>query len=81
MIDGEGDDVEEKMTKFNKIHERIKFKAFGKVTIGKKDKVHPNIESDDKGSDDDKAKSIFEDEVKRAEEEIDIVNNGNLSKV
>ena len=51
------------------------------MTIGKKDKVHPNIESDDKGSDDDKAKSIFEDEVKRAEEEIDIVNNGNLSKV
>ena len=47
VIEEEDDDIEDKMTKFDRIHERIKYKAFGKVTIGKKDKVHDNSEDDD----------------------------------
>ena len=35
MLDKE-DTINNKMNKFNKIHDKIKYKAFGKVTIGKK---------------------------------------------
>ena len=32
----EGGNIEEKMRKFDKIHNKIKFKAFGRITIGRK---------------------------------------------
>ena len=53
------DTIEDKMTKFNRIHERIKHKAFGKVTIGKKDKVQDTSEDDHEETEEDRAKILF----------------------
>ena len=37
-----GDTMDDKMEAFEKIHEIIKFKSFGKVKIGRKDKAKKN---------------------------------------
>ena len=63
------EDVEEKMNKFNKIHDKIKFKAFGKVSIGKKSvKKHAD---DEDVQEDDKAKALYENQIKEANDAIE----------
>ena len=66
VLDNE-DTINNKMKKFNKIHERIKYKAFGKVTIGNKDRKVKERGDNVANLD---AKELFEEEAKRAEEEI-----------
>ena len=36
------DNIEEKMINFEKLHDKVKFKAFGKVTIGGVNKIKDN---------------------------------------
>ena len=72
------DTIEEKWRKFNKIQEKVKYKAFGKVTIGRPRK-EKNIEGD-KVTVKDKAKDIFEEEVKRANIEIEEIKKIKTSK-
>ena len=38
-----GENIEDKMKKFNNIHEKIKFKTFGKITVGRKQKESANL--------------------------------------
>ena len=49
------------MNKFEKVHEKIKFKVFGKVSSGgkKKDK-HPKAEN---GNEEERAKAIYEEQI------------------
>ena len=61
--------VEEKMNRFEKIHDKIKYKAFGKVSIGEKSIGMSEV---DLGTpDDEKAKSLYEEQEKRASEAIE----------
>ena len=61
--------IEEIFWKFNKIHEKIKFKAFGKITVGRKlNKVEIRAKNND--SKEEEAKAIFEEEVERTTKEI-----------
>jgi hypothetical protein len=78
-----GDDhtnIEEKMTKFEKIHETIKFKAFGKVTINgnKKEMNRKKIINSDN---DDEAHELFEEQEKKAEHEIEEIKKMKLPKL
>ena len=40
VIENKNTNVEDKMKMFDKIHDKIKYKAFGKVTITDKNKKH-----------------------------------------
>ena len=68
------------MKKFDKIHEKIKFKAFGKTTLRntkievKKSNFNEEVKKDD-------AKVLFQEEVKRTEKEINETKKIKSSKV
>ena len=72
--------IEEKMKKFNDIHEKIKFKAFGKTTIKSKPKEvkKSNVKKDVK---DDEAEAVYQEEVKRTENEIKEIKKLKTSRV
>ena len=79
--------IEETKAKFDKLHNKIKFKSFGKVTItqNRKEGGSKTIEEDNNEKDDDaKAKNIWKEQVTRAEEEmneIDKLRNGKVGKI
>ena len=78
----QGETIEEKMFKFNKVHEKIKFMAFGKITLGSKPKEEKTLNKNKKKDDqEDEAKSLFEEEVKRTSEEIEELKKMKKSKV
>ena len=70
----EGDTMDDKMEAFEKVHEKIKFKSFGKVKIGKsyKEKVGQVIKD---------PKEQFEEEEAKASTEIDQINKMKLSNI
>ena len=72
--------MHEKMKKFNDIHEKIKFKAFGKTTIKSKPKEvkKRNLKKDVK---DYEAKALYQEEVKRTDIEINEIKKMKTSKV
>ena len=75
-------DIEEMMEAFEKINNKIKFKCFGKVTIGGKRKENKNETQDTKENKD--AKTMLNDQVNRARDEIDEMKktaNGRVGKV
>ena len=79
--------IEAAKKKFDQIHNRVKYKAFGKVTLGqkKKEKNYKEIECFDKEEREEiKAKKQYEEQVVRAEKEmkeIDKIVNGKVGKV
>ena len=79
--------IEETKAKFDKLHNKIKFKSFGKVTIiqNRKEGGSKKIEEDNNDEDDDaKAQNIWKEQVTRAEEEIneiDKLRNGKVGKI
>ena len=75
-------DTEDKMKQFEKIHNKIKYKAFGKIRISGKIKVKEK--KDTKSKDENKemfAKLMVEEEEKIANLEIEEVKKKKLSKV
>ena len=73
----EKDTIEEKMFEFEKLHDKIKFKAFGKVTLGKNNETkNKNTQKEDVT-----AQKLFEEEEERANNEIEEIKNMKLSKV
>ena len=69
--------IEESKAKFDKLHNKIKFKAFGKVTIiqNRKEGGSKNIEEDNNEEDDNaKAHNIWKEQVTRAEEEMNEID-------
>ena len=74
--------IEEMMEAIEKVNTKIKFKAFGKVTIGVKKKENKSIKEDTIKKKD--AETILNEQVKRAKEEIDKMKNmpnGRVGKV
>jgi hypothetical protein len=71
--------IEQKMTRFEKIHDKIKYKAFGKVTIGGKLGNKRGVAEDVPEAD--KAKALFEEQVKRADKAIEEIKKLKLPKV
>ena len=69
IISNEALTIEEVMTKFNKVHDKIKFKSFGKVTITNKIKKPTNNEHDEEEITD-KAIALFEDQQNEVDKEI-----------
>ena len=51
------------------------------MTIGKKNKRHYGCETEDEEAKKDQAKVLYEEELKRAEEEVQNINKGHTSKV
>ena len=74
IADNDETSIETKFEHFNKIHEKIKFQAFGKLNIKKtKDEkvVYENKS----------AKEIFDEQTRIAEEEVNKINKAQHSKV
>ena len=61
--------IQEAMNKFEKIHQKIKFKVFGKVCINDEKNKRPNREIN--MDEEQQAKIIFEEQVKTVEAELD----------
>ena len=85
VVENENMTIEEVMNKFEKIHDKIKFKAFGKVTIGtqKRKVTRQNGDSDDE-SEEAKAKTMFEEQEKVVEKELQKISetkNGKAGKI
>ena len=71
--------IEENMTDFERINDKIKFQAFEKVTIGRAVPREKLYEDEEKAQD--VAKELFEKEVERAKEEIEEIEKLKVSKV
>ena len=91
-IEDEDKTVEEAKEVFDKVHNKIRFQAFGKVTLNKRENMcieeddQKNGEDDEKTgtTDEDKAEELFRAEVKRAEEEVEkikITANNKVGRV
>ena len=78
-VEDEGKTVEEVMDKFNKIHDKIKYKAFGKVTIKEKQVTHDR--SLDGKSDDEKAEVLFKDQEEVMKKEMNETDMQKVEKV
>ena len=80
MIEDEDSNIDEKYSKFKKIHDKIKFKAFGKVTIG----PGKDLKRKDRVEGEDPVKELLEAQQNRAEaeiNEIEKVKGGKVGKV
>ena len=75
-----GKNIEDKMKKFNKIHDKIKFKAFGKITVGRKQKETIKL-SKNKMAIEEEAKALYNEEVERTNKEIQEIKKLKTSKV
>ena len=83
VVKNEEISVEETKHQFDKIHDKIRFKAFGKVTISnknnkphKEDKLNVNDDSENG-----RAQQMKEEELRRAEEEISEIERLKIGKV
>ena len=61
--------IEEVAEKVEKIHEKVKFKSFDKVTLSEK-RQKKCCEKGDEGTEEEKAKELLDKQIKYAEEEI-----------
>ena len=69
--------IEEVKDKFDKVHDKVCFKAFGKVTIFKGSRQNTKVKDNAKENkpEEEVAKNLQEDEDKRAAEEIEEIKN------
>ena len=77
-------DIENVMNKFEKIHNKIKFKAFGKVTLGGKKNNNCEEESEETSNLEIDAKLVLDEQVRKAKEEIGEIcktTNGKVGKI
>jgi len=70
--------IDEVMNKFNKVHDNIKYKAFGKVTL--KEKVVKSDTSVD-GSEEDKAEAIHKEQEEVMNKEMEEIKSNGKGKV
>ena len=81
VVENEETSIEETKHKFDKIHNKIKFKTFGKVTISNKDRKPSTDDEDLKENEETNAKEIKEGEKERAEKEISEIERLKRCKV
>ena len=79
-VDG-GNSMDNKMAAFEKIHNKIKFKSFGKVKIGGKHKEKEKEKVTDNIGGINEAKNLYDEEEARANKEIEEIKNLKVSKV
>ena len=75
-----GESIEEKIGKFEKVHEKIKFMSFGKITLGRK-LTEVSIPKPKNVSKEEGSKALFEEEVKRTNMEIEELKKMKTSNV
>ena len=81
IVESKETSIEEKIGKFDRIHDTIKYKSFGKVTItGNKNKNTEGKEDEDV-SKNKSTKDDIEEQERKAEEEIEDIKQMKLSKV
>ena len=80
VISDKNTNIEEKYSKFEKVHDKIKYKAFGKVTISDR-KNNKYDEEKTVTSNKTNAKELFEEQQKKADEAIKEIKNKKLSRV
>ena len=68
VVEDENKTIEEVMKVFNKVHEKIKFKAFGKVTI--KEKLITNDKTTEGKTEEEKAEILLNEQEEKADKEI-----------
>lgn len=73
--------IENIKNKFEKIHNKIKFKAFGKVTLGGKKDNNLEEESDETSNLEIDAKLALNEQVRKAKEEIEEIGKTTNGKV
>ena len=75
--------IEEVKDKFDKVHDKVCFKAFGKVTIFKGSRQNTKVKDNAKENkpEEEVAKNLQEDEDKRAAEEIEEIKKSKPGKV
>ena len=76
VIDSKETDIEEKMVKFDKIHDKIKYQAFGKVTISQK-RSEGTINNAEPVAMEENAKKLYLDQENRINDEIEEVRGKN----
>ena len=73
-IDDDEKTIEETKKEFDKVHDKIRFKAFGKVTMNTKESVknkrEVEVEEGKTNTDEEKAEELFEEQNSRAAEEV-----------
>ena len=82
IIENKDITIEEAMKKVVQVHEQIKFKSFGKVTVGENNNEKEIVEdSDDHVDEESMARSLYEAQVKRTEDEIEEIKDSKYGKV
>jgi hypothetical protein len=79
IIESKEISVEEKMIQFDRIHDKIKFKAFGKVSLSGNNKKKENNDNEDAKKTSEKEE--VEEQERKAEVEIEEIKRMKLSKV
>ena len=83
IVEDESISVEETKKEFDKVHDKIRFKTFGKVTITTKEK--PEDEDEEEGgkslTEEEKAQSLYEEQKQRAAEEVAEIEMSTTSRV
>ena len=80
IVEDEDVSIDEKYDKFKKIHDKIKFRAFGKVTIG----PGKELKRQDRSEEEDSSEKLLEAQQRKAEAEIcaiEKVKGGKVGKV
>ena len=81
MVEDKNLTIEKVMDKFETIHNRIKFKAFGKVTIGtNKSKVRRQEEDNDDETEEEKARLMLEEQENIVDEELKNIREAKYGK-
>ena len=84
-IDDKDISVETTKKEFDKVHNKIRLKAFGKVTIHKKEKEDSEENPDDKdykdATEEEKAEELFQEQKRRAAEEVEKIEASTHNKV
>ena len=81
VVEDKNTSVQETMHKFEKIHDKIKFKVFGKVSINKK---NTKVKEYTKNEDVTKAKEVYEEQVKIVQTELEKIKetkNGKAGQI
>ena len=86
VVDNEELDIEETVRMFEKIHNDIKFKAFGKVTLNNNRNEHDEEEenNDEEDTEENKAEQLAKEQHNIVEEELENIKetkNGKAEKV
>ena len=82
IVEDKNTTIQEAMNKFEKLHEKIKFKVFGKVSVG-----HETKEKHTKsvnGNEEERAKAIYEEQIKTVEVELNKIKeikNGKAGQI